>query len=357
MYFESLSQLVAHIESIHVKLTEQLMILVGDESSDSIDELSAFLNNRNISFFGGIYPGLLVGNKNKRHGFLLQKHQPVYSGLVFPNMMCIKPQPEEYSGYTAIVLVDGLSSQMKELTETIYKGIGNNVTYIGGGAGFYNFSPRKCIFDNKGIYKDALYVCIVRSPSCVAVKHGWEKLDGPFFANKTRGNILCELDNYNAFEVYKSVIEDVERITLCREDFFTYAKDHPFGIPQDDGSIVVRDPVNLNEDDEIICIANIPEDREIYILKGDTDTLLNSSLEIAEQCAKNAPEKYSPMLFDCISRAMFLEDLFENELSNIQNKLSFPIEGALSIGEIATKNSGEIVIHTKSTVLALLRDK
>ncbi len=355
MYFETLTQLISHIEKTNFSTLEQLMILVGDESSDSVSEMSQYLNSRNIKFFGGIYPGLLVGNKNKRSGFILQTHQPIYSSLVFPFMMLMKVKPEELEGSTAIVLVDGLSSQMKELTDTLFSKLGSTVTYVGGGAGFYDLTHRKCIFDNKGIYEDALYVCIVKAPSCNAVGHGWKKLEGPFIATKSVDNTLCELDNYNSFEVYKSAIEDIERIALYKSDFFTYAKDHPFGIVQDNGKIIVRDPISVNDNDEITCVANIPEGSEIYILKGDTDTLLASSLETVEQCIKNTPEKYIPMLFDCISRAMFLEDRFEEELSNIQSKLIYPVEGTLSIGEISTLRDGKIVIHNKSTVLSLLQ--
>ncbi len=354
MYFETLPQLISYVESLEVNPLEQLMILVGDNSSESVPEMSDYFNSKNITFFGGIYPSLLDGDKSKRSGFILQKHQPVYCSLVFPFLMNIDAEPEAFKDCTAIVLIDGLSNQMKELTDTLNQKVGNNVTYIGGGAGFYDLTHRKCIFDNKGMYENALYVCIIKSPSCFAVEHGWKRLEGPFIATKTVDNTLCQLDNYNAFDVYKSVIEDIERITLCESDFFMFAKDHPFGIRKDNGSIIVRDPINVNEDGGITCVAHIPEGSELYILKGDTDTLLASSMRIAEQCSENASDKYTPMLFDCISRAMFLEDRFENEISNIQNKLKFRVEGTLSIGEIATLEKGEIVIHNKSTILALM---
>lgn len=354
MYFETLPQLTAYIDSINLEPLEKLMVLVGDNSSESVGELTDYLNGKNIPFFGGIYPSLLVGNKSKRSGFIVQKHKPIYSALVFPYMMRINVEIEKLKGCTAIVLVDGLSSMMKELTDTLYKYVGDNVTYIGGGAGFYDLTQRKCIFDNSGIYENALYVCIIECDSYFDVEHGWKRLVGPFIATKSIDNTLCELDNYNAFDVYKSAIEDIERITLFKSDFFTIAKDHPFGIRKADASIIVRDPIDVNEKDEIICVANIPEGSEIYVLKGDTETLLASSMEIAEKCVQNAPNIYSPLLFDCISRAMFLEGRFEEELANIQSKLKFLVEGALSIGEIATLKNGEIVIHNKSTIIALL---
>ena len=52
---------------------------------------------------------------------------------------------------------------------------------------------------------------------------------------------------------------------------------------------------------------------------------------------------------------MFLEDRFEEELENIQSKLDYPLEGVLSIGEIASNSNGQIEIHNKSTVLGLLQ--
>ena len=51
---------------------------------------------------------------------------------------------------------------------------------------------------------------------------------------------------------------------------------------------------------------------------------------------------------------MFLEDNFVIELANIQNRMNCIVEGALSIGEIASKKDGSIVIHNKSTVLGLV---
>jgi len=181
------------------------------------------------------------------------------------------------------------------------------------------------------------------------------KLEGLFTVTGSEGNVLSTLDDYMAFEVYRDVIEDHENITLNKADFFNYAKEHPFGlISKGQTEIIVRDPIAVDDKNDIICVAGIPYNREIYVLKGNIDSLLSSSLEIAEYCVKKAPKQYTPLLFDCISRAMFMEDRFEEELYNIQSKLAYPIEGGLSIGEIASQKNGELIIHNKSTILGLL---
>lgn len=357
MYIKLLSNLKEYVENLAISPSEKLMLLVGEDSSKDLDELMTYLKDKNINFFGGIYSKLLVGSTACSEGYIIQKYEPIYDALVFPHLMRFKLDSQSLEGSTAIVLVDGLSSMMKDLTDTIYNKVGKSTKYIGGGAGFYDLVQRPCIFDNSGIHKDALYICIVKSEVTLAVNHGWKKLDGPFFVTKSRDNVLCTLDNYRAFDVYRDVIEDIEGIRVGKEDFFTFAKDHPFGISTTGSSLIVRDPISVNEDYEITCVADIPYDSQLYVLKGDTNSLLSSSLEIVKKCSANAPSSYVPLLFDCISRAMFLNEYFDEELKNIQDNLKYPIEGALSIGEISSHTNGELVIHNKSTILGLLETK
>jgi len=358
MYFKTIDHVREYIEKSDIKIDQQLMILVAEKSADDLQTLMGYLNRKNIRFFGGIYAALLVKQTSESKGFIIQKHTPIYSAVVLPYLMRFTLDKEELQGSTAIVLVDGLSAKMKELTDTVYNKIGKHVNYIGGGAGFYDLKHRPCIFDNNGIYSDVLYICIVKERVALAVEHGWNKFRGPFNVTKSHGNILSELDGENAFEVYKDMIEDVLGIRLSPEGFFIYAKDHPFGILQENQlDVLVRDPIFINEDNEIVCVAGIPQDSKLYVLQGNTTTLLDSSIHISNRCLKNAPAQYIPLLFDCISRAMFLEDKFDKELSNIQQRLKYMVEGALSIGEIASGDNGELLIHNKSTILGLLQVK
>jgi len=356
MYFRTLDDFRFYIEALDFRSSEQLMIMAGDRSAQRIPELIDLLNKQKISFFGAIFPEIIIGNKTCREGYVVEKLKPVYSALVFPFMMKFSQDRNKLKGSTAIVFVDGLSGRMKDLTDTVYDKLGNCVTYIGGGAGFRDMKHRPCIFNSTGIYKDALYICIVRNNSAVAVEHGWKILRGPFYVNRSYDNVLSVLDNCSAFDVYRHVIEEEEHLTLFREDFFIYAKDHPFGILDEDGTVIVRDPVAVNDDDEIICVAGIPEGSDLYILHGDADTLLESSLRVTRARGKmsDRPKRYLPLLFDCVSRAMFLGKYIFEELDNIQANLSHGVEGALSIGEIACRKNGELVIHNKSTVLALM---
>lgn len=355
MYFESRKELEAYLKGLKLQNDEILMILLGYKSSDEMPHIREFVSEMGVNYFGGIFPGLIVGNRKVKSGFIIEVFKPVFMSIVLPHMMRFKIDPATLYGCTALVLVDGLSSKIKELTDTVYEKMGNHVKYIGGGAGSFDMVQKPCIFDNKGIYKDVLYVCVLPLSCHQAVKHGWRKMNGPFKIDNAYENILSLLDNKNAFDVYREVVETEEQITLYEDNFYYAAKNHPFGILQDDGTVIVRDPIRINSDYEIVCVADIPEGDELYILKGDTDSLLSASLEIAEYCSSKAYDNYMPLLFDCISRVSFMEDRFEEELVNIQSKLKATLQGVLSISEISTKRNGQIVIHNKSAVLGLLK--
>lgn len=355
MYIKTFTELCDYVNGLDITPAEKLMVLTADRSADDVPKLIDYMNSRNISFFGGIYPALLVGNNTERQGFIIQKFEPIYCSMVLPYLMSFKLDATSLHGSTAIVLADGLSNKFKDLTDTVFNKIGKGVKYIGGGAGFYDLNHRPCIYDNKGLYKDVLYICIIKAHLRLAVEHGWQKMLGPYLVTRSEGNVLIEIANQNAFEFYNDVIEGIENIRLSKEDFFSFAKEHPFGIDEEgQQNFYVRDPIYVNENNEIVCVANIPEGSDLYILKGNLSSLLGSSMIIAEYCAKRAPARYLPLLFDCISRAMFLEEHFNLELSYIQKLLNCTLEGALSIGEIASQNTGKLIIHNKSTILGLL---
>lgn len=354
MYLRNMASFVDHMNACPIEEDQQVMIFLADRSQDCLSEITAFLNQRNIQFFGGIFPGLLHNGKYLREGMLVQVVRPVLQTIVRPFLFRVPKASQQLDGHTAIVLVDGLSSQFRDLIDTVENKLSGNITWLGGGAGYYDMTHRPCLFDNKGLYQDALMLCLLEGTSRVAVRHGWEQMDGPYRITRSDQNVLQELDGYRAMDVYRDVIETHRSIILSQEDFFSFAKEHPFGLMAPDGSIVVRDPISCTDDGEIVCVADIPESHNAYILRGDKKTLLTASLTIAKDCAGQGSESHTPMLFNCISRAMFLEEDFKIEMENIQSRLNAPLHGTLSIGEIAPHPEKGIVIHNKSTILGIV---
>ena len=92
----------------------------------------------------------------------------------------------------------------------------------------------------------------------------------------------------------------------------------------------------------------------VYLLQGSVDSLLSS----AEQAAILATKKIddddfsATMVFDCISRVLYLEDNFSKELDLIAKHCSEQaLFGVLSFGEIVNSETGAIRLLNKSTVI------
>ena len=217
MYAKTFQDLRNYVDYLTLAQDERLMIMVADKSSSYVNGMMEHLNSLEIPFFGGIFPKLLAGNRCESEGFIVKRIPSVaYCSLVLPYLMKFRENPESFSGCTAITLVDGLSSRMQDLTSTIFGKLGNHVRYVGGGAGFFNLEHKPCIFDNKGLYQDVLYLCITRHKVDLAVKHGWNKLQGPFTVDKSEGNILSVIDGDNEFELYREMIEKIEGVRLFK---------------------------------------------------------------------------------------------------------------------------------------------
>ena len=92
----------------------------------------------------------------------------------------------------------------------------------------------------------------------------------------------------------------------------------------------------------------------VYLLESDTETLISSAEQAAITAFSTASEITSTsMIFDCISRVLYMEDKFEQELDVIAKHCPTPILfGVLSLGEIANSASGAICLLNKSTVIS-----
>ena len=77
----------------------------------------------------------------------------------------------------------------------------------------------------------------------------------------------------------------------------------------------------------------------------------------AEEAAKEAMSSRAAddlIVVDCISRVLYLEDNFVNELEAVRRQLKndIELEGVLSIGEISSDKSGYLELYNKTIVVS-----
>lgn len=93
-----------------------------------------------------------------------------------------------------MLLVDCLAPNISGLLEDIYDRYGNRVRHVGGGAGYHDLRSAPVIFADDTLHPHAALMIVMQHSLTVGVRHGWNRVAGPFAVSRTRGrNVIQEI--------------------------------------------------------------------------------------------------------------------------------------------------------------------
>ncbi|TRX59472.1 histidine kinase [Fulvivirga sp. M361] len=348
-----------HIGSILAQCTASQLnfLMVGEHSDLDISSLVQQANEVGIRLAGGIFPGILHGDRHLEKGVIIKPLNVNSSFMLFQGLTQRHELPEiDETSHSAIVLLDGLTNGIPHFLESIYEKYGDNLNYIGGGCGSLSLKSQPCIFTNDGFFQDAGLLIYVPDQLKIGVQHGWKKIEGPFLVNKSEGNVIYEINWKPAFEVYKKVVDAHSNTAIEQDNFFGIAKGYPFGIFREGYENVVRDPIMTLDKRTLTCVGEVNNNTSVDILVGSPHDLIASAGKAAET-AVDGVDTMSVLVVDCISRVLFLEQDFSEELEVVnsvikQKKDSIELEGVLSLGEISSFGEGYLEFFNKTIVVS-----
>ncbi|MEN0004327.1 MAG: FIST C-terminal domain-containing protein [Bacteroidota bacterium] len=368
--------LITAIENLRMEKGDVLALFVGEDCTVDYLQLIEELNHADITFFGGIFPGVIHGSENLTNGCIVKKFKAAHAPIVISNLAEAEQQlityqaiPEQTSIKCSVfTIVDGLTQHIGDFLNSLYNTFGNSVSFIGGGAGSLSLKPQRCLFSNEGFFQDAAVICFLRYEAKLSVKHGWQQLEGPIVATRTDRNTIYELNWQPAFEVYKEVVEhDLQKsgqeiTSLKTSNFFDIAKGYPFGIYKENQEDIVRDPISVTDEGALVCVGEVPENTVLNILKGTADELIGAAELALQQTLEKAEHpnylRHS-LIVDCISRTLFLEKRFSEELevinTHVKNmRAAVTPQGILSLGEISSYGENALEFFNKTIVVGSL---
>lgn len=351
------------LEQIQANYQGQTVVIsVAEATSISLTDLIEVLNRAGIEFIGGIFPKVISANKVYDKGVIISGFSNVKHTFLVKGLDGLDFQPEAFdldaSKHFLFTFADGLTQNLSLYLERLYNIYGGNLAYFGAGTGSLTLKQIPSVFNKDGVFQDAAVGLIATSNVALGVKHGWQRVTGPYIITKADRNVIQQINWQNAFDVYKAIVEEHGKKEITIENFFEISKAYPFGILKDSSEYVVRDPIDVSENGELICIGEVIENTVVDILNGDADTLINAAEEAAKEVLGKIERPQHAYLSDCISRVLFLEDDYEKELQAIASQLntadkSLPIEGALTLGEISSFGDGYLQLFNKTVVVGL----
>lgn len=346
-----------------------LIVLTCNNNHYPEEPLNRLLKSCSIPLLGGIYPMLTHQDMLIKQGAIIIGFPDIFETTLFPEIHLLNDEDDleelintkledqlNFSNQESfLIFYDGLMTNIEDFIDCLFGCLDHTITIAGGGAGHLDFMQRPCIFTNQGLHSNAVLLTSLPKKLTTSVAHGWKIFDGPFLVSEAEGQTVKSLNYRPAFEVYSQAIEKVGKYKFHQNHFFEIAKHFPLGIEDISNNLIVRDPI-LSENNYLQCVGRVPINSMVYLLEGDINNLISAAEDAAEDAfAKHqSSTMQAAMIFDCISRVLFMEDEFDKELTAINNHcLSPSLFGVLSIGEIANSKSGAINLLNKSTVISV----
>lgn len=359
----SVEALFQHIDDAIAGGAKSLFLLAGAANGFTPDLLDEKLRALPVPIFGGIFPQILANGERMERGSLVygQPHTAIVRQIAN-----ISAEEQNFiasidafaadipPGSTLLTLFDSASKRVAALLESLYEVIGDNCSYIGGGTGSPGFEPIPGIFSNDGLLQDCAQIAVLPQPMQIGAEHGWRKFAGPFLVTGAYNNVITTLDYQPAFEVYRRVVETASKQQCHSSLFFDFACTYPFGLEQLEGDILIRSPLR-HEENNLICVGEVPINHMVYILKGQPDDLLAANRQCVQTATARGVNGSPALLFDCVSRPAFLGERFAEEMDIIYNALpdNTLLIGAFTLGEIANNGDTCLELHNKTIVLGI----
>ena len=343
-----------------------VLMLACDENRFTPETLDPVLRGMEVPVFGGVFPQIVYETDCLSRGCIVAglSHEAdvhVIRGLSDETAdfeAILEDHPVRPDVQTLFVFVDGLSTRLSALIDGLFNIVGMEHRYIGGGAGSLSFVQKPCLLTRDGMVQDGAVFAAVNAECSVGVSHGWTEIGGPFQVTESCRNVIRTLDWRPAFRVYRDVVEGHSGQFFTEQNFFDLSKRYPFGISRLDAETVVRDPLRTDPDGSLVCVGEVPQECYVHILTGNTNSLVQAAREAMEtgtQAFRRKPEFGTTLFIDCISRALFLEDQFAQELEAVHNR-PMPLIGALTLGEIANNGQTYLEFYNKTSVVGILED-
>ncbi|WP_378178694.1 FIST signal transduction protein [Aquimarina sp. SS2-1] len=237
--------------------------------------------------------------------------------------------------------------------------IGNEVVFTGGLCGDdarfektivgYNSTPKEGEIIAIGFYGDELDITSAQFG-------GWTPFGPERIVTKSNGNVLYELDEQPALDLYKKYLGDKA------SDLPQSALLYPLSVKiKGKKEAIVRTILSIDEKDNTMILAgDVPEGSVVQLMMANIDKIAEGAAKAAEIGMKT--RKKNPdlaILVSCIGRKLVMDQRVEEEIEEVIEVVGkgATITGFYSYGELAPfSNSMKCELHNQTMTLTLLSE-
>lgn len=213
----------------------------------------------------------------------------------------------------------------------------------------YNENPKPGEIIAIGFYGESLEISF-------SIYGGWTPFGPERMVTKSEGNVLYELDNMPALDIYKRYLGEKSK------ELPGAALLYPLNVKtSSDKQSIVRTIINIDEANNTMILAgDIPENSKVQLMMTNVDNIANASERAAREALSLRTKKPElAMLVSCIGRKIVLDQRVEEEIEEVTQVIGddIAVTGLYSYGEIAPFH-GEIScqLHNQTMTVTLLSE-
>jgi hypothetical protein len=186
---------------------------------------------------------------------------------------------------------------------------------------------------------------------------GWDAFGPERMITKSKGNVLYELDNQNALELYKKYLGEAAEELPSSALFF------PLSIkPEGTKEPLVRTILSICEETRSMTFAgSMPQGTIAQLMKHNSDRLIDGAEKAADYCLSdnNEQEPELAILISCVGRRIVLGQNIDEEIEVIRDQFGKKtlITGFYSYGEIAPFNKlSKSELHNQTMTITTMTE-
>jgi hypothetical protein len=184
---------------------------------------------------------------------------------------------------------------------------------------------------------------------------GWDPFGPERLVTRSNHNVLYELDNKSALELYKTYLGDKARELPGSALLF------PLGMKLKAGdALLTRTILTIQDDGGMVFAGDLPEGATVQLMKANFERLIDASSTAAEQTVdKLGSSAEFALLISCVGRKLVLGQRIEEEVEAVREVLGDcpQMAGFYSYGEISSLlNAPGCELHNQTMTITVLKE-
>lgn len=343
--------------------------IVFSSISQDRKAIADFFNEKAITVFGSTTAGEILDNEvfeNNTVVMLLDIRAADYCVLyregedTYQISQDIANHALDVFKNPAIIII---SSGIAIDAEQIIKGVNSvdaSIPLFGGLAGDDLTMKASYVFSNNFDSSNGLIALVINADK-VLIKglatSGWDDIGIEKTITSSKGNIVYEIDNEPAADVFVKFFKFTGSVDTKAEIIVMNFAQYPLQLKKDNGNVVLRAPMMVDANSKALIFAgSIPVGSKVKFSVPPGFDLIEKTAERVGKLKTSIPDPDAVIMFSCKARHLALGPLVTDEAEKIKAIWNKPMIGFFTYGEIGTAQNSLCDFHNETCSMVVLEE-